>query len=217
MAVPGIKHRRGLSAGLTGTLFGFLIGGSGLAALGSALYFATFGLWSDWNDLGSTTLDDLITMWDTASVTVSFFYLTYVVTGILMIIWFNQAYKAAESRGATGNRWSSGWAVGGWFIPFANLVIPKLVVNEVDRMADTDLQEPIGETWTASRRSTASDWWWILYVVGLIVAQATWGLADEFGSGWLLATSIGFGILAVSGVFGAIFVRSLGRRLRAQS
>ena len=70
-----------------------------------------------------------------------------VVVAILAIIWTNQAYKSAMSRGVTGNKWSSGWAVGGWFIPFANYVIPKLVINEIDRMSRTELSEPITDTW----------------------------------------------------------------------
>ena len=138
----------------------------------------------------------------------------YLVSGILMIVWTNQAYKAAEARGAIGRRWSSGWAVGAWFIPFANLVIPKLVINEIDRMADERLEEPIGTAWQQSRRSPLSDWWWGLYVAGSLLMGGASNGADEYAGGWLAATGVGFLVLASAGVLGAIFLRSLGRRLQ---
>ncbi len=66
----------------------------------------------------------------------------FTVGAVLLMVWLNLAYKAGQSRGAIDRTWSSGWTVGAWFIPFANLAIPKLVVNEVDRMSRLELTEP---------------------------------------------------------------------------
>ena len=59
----------------------------------------------------------------------------WIATFILLIIWWNQAYKAARRFPGQFVSWSSGWAVGGWFIPFANFVIPRLVMNEIERLS----------------------------------------------------------------------------------
>src|SRR5262245_12865276 len=45
------------------------------------------------------------------------------------IPWFHRAHKNVTSWHKT--RWSSGWAIGGWFVPFANLVVPYMVAKEI--------------------------------------------------------------------------------------
>lgn len=58
-------------------------------------------------------------------------------TATVFIIWFYLAHKTAKMfRPDTATR-ASGWAIGGWFIPFGNLVIPVRIARE---------------TWEASRQ-----------------------------------------------------------------
>lgn len=57
----------------------------------------------------------------------------FVLTGLAFIQWLYRARLDLERRGAAGLTWRPGWAIGGWFIPIANLVIPLLVVNEIDQ------------------------------------------------------------------------------------
>lgn len=60
------------------------------------------------------------------------------VATILFLIWIHRVFVALRlEQGPT--RWSSGMAVGGWFIPFANLALPYLTVREAwDRKMGAD-------------------------------------------------------------------------------
>ena len=65
----------------------------------------------------------------------------------------NAAYRSLNRSGAEGRSWSSGWAVGGWFIPLAALVIPRLVLSEIERISHPDNgPAPIGAGWRRTRQ-----------------------------------------------------------------
>lgn len=98
---------------------------------------------------------------------VSFVLYIAVASGVLTIVWWYRAYRAVLGSEPVGNRWSPGWAVGGWFIPFVNLVIPKLVLDEIDRISQA---VHAGTTsWRTRARTSLTGWWWGLWVGGLIL------------------------------------------------
>ena len=68
--------------------------------------------------------------------------------------------------GIQGLGWGPGWAIGGWFIPLANLVIPKLVV-------DTVWSGGLPPTEHVARRSSnALIWsWWLCLLVGNVTSN----------------------------------------------
>jgi hypothetical protein len=68
----------------------------------------------------------------------------YIFTAVFFLIWLNKANKNLTPLGAEYLEFSSGWAVGWWFIPFANLVKPFQVVREVWRESDPDIEEDAG-------------------------------------------------------------------------
>ncbi|MFK3983333.1 DUF4328 domain-containing protein [Micromonospora sp. NPDC050397] len=51
------------------------------------------------------------------------------------VTWLHQARRHAERLGA-GLEWSPRWAIGGWFVPVANLTIPYLVVRALKRTGE---------------------------------------------------------------------------------
>lgn len=140
----------------------------------------------------------------------------------LMVIWSYRAYRAAVNLQPWGLKWSPGWAIGGWFIPFANFVVPKRVLNEIDRVTQTDNgTPPVLERWRGRDVLATGRIWWLLGIGGaiLLVAgnEAIWSptsteAAIRTGL-WLMA--IGFLLGAVAQVFGAVYVRTLGARLEA--
>jgi hypothetical protein len=86
---------------------------------------------------------------------------------VLFIIWFWRAAKNNEALGRVGARLGPGWAIGGWFIPFANLVIPVLILQDLWRGADPEV--PRGDPgWRARRGSALIGWYWAVYVVSFL-------------------------------------------------
>lgn len=90
-----------------------------------------------------------------------FKYLAALVTGVLFIVWLAIVRDNAAAFAPHIDKWGKGFAIGGWFIPAACLVIPRLVV---------------GTAWIASRPDpyapksvqprTLLTVWWTLCVAG---------------------------------------------------
>ena len=66
------------------------------------------------------------------------FFGTYILWGlftVLSIFWLYRAYRTVDATQAAGRKWSSGWAIAGFFVPLANLFVPFLVAAETSKIA----------------------------------------------------------------------------------
>jgi hypothetical protein len=107
-------------------------------------------------------------------------------------------------------------------IPVANLVIPKMVVNEIDRMSNPKTgAPPIEDRWKRLPRMRSSDAWWLLLLLDTATYWTGWGFysstpdfdATATGTGYALM-SIGQAFLAVAAVLTGLVAIAIGRRLR---
>jgi hypothetical protein len=104
----------------------------------------------------------------------AFALLLLVLTGILVMSWTFITSRALDNRGPIGRRWRGGWTIGAWLIPFANLVLPKFVFNEIERIAQVPYRGvPVGEEWRGYQRFSVGDLWWLLWLGGVIPSQVT--------------------------------------------
>jgi Domain of unknown function (DUF4328) len=55
------------------------------------------------------------------------------VAGIAWMFWEYRARLNLRGFGVHNLQWVPGWTIGGWFIPLANLVLPILILNEIDK------------------------------------------------------------------------------------
>ncbi|HMA36213.1 MAG TPA: DUF4328 domain-containing protein [Chloroflexia bacterium] len=51
--------------------------------------------------------------------------------GVLFLIWIYRAHRNLPALGAACLKYSPGWAVGGFFVPFVSLVLPFRVMAEI--------------------------------------------------------------------------------------
>jgi hypothetical protein len=211
---------RSLSRGLTGTLRGLML------ATGAAGPAAAIALVSEIGRLDAAAVRraDLISdALGSAAPFLSLFSIVALASAVVMIVWLHRAYSTAVRRGATGNAWSPGWAVGGWFIPLGNLVIPKLIFNEVERLSHPDAgPEPILDRWRDKPTMAVGHLWWGLLLVSAVVFAAGYGIIVEqidslspdievFRRGlWVMAA--GLAASGAAGVTGAALVHAVGRR-----
>lgn len=141
------------------------------------------------------------------------------VSAILLIVWLFKTSNAMDSRGPIGRSWSSGWAVGGWFLPLASLIIPKLVFSEMERIAQVPYGGvPIGERWKPYPRSRISDLWWLMWVSSSVVGFAAYWIGtlsegDNDPIAWAL-TVWAFSLLLTSGA-GVALAATLRHFVRA--
>ncbi len=56
----------------------------------------------------------------------------FIYTIVTFMVWLHRASANLWKTGH-GMKWRPSWTIGGWFIPIVNLVIPLMVIREVDR------------------------------------------------------------------------------------
>lgn len=218
--VFGVQPRQ-VSKGLTYTTFGALVGTS---LIYLAYTVATIGYLLDYTGVGAAnagiTAQGVMTpAEDLYFIALGFAGLATLATAALFITWTHLAYRAAASRGGTGTSWSAGWAIGAWFIPLANLVLPKLVLGEVERMSHPAAgNPPIGDRWKQSPGSVLGWVWWILFVCAYVISSASLAaqgltLDASVFERWVMI-EIGAGVLyVIAAALGALYVQKIGSRL----
>jgi hypothetical protein len=147
--------------------------------------------------------------------------LLLIVTGVLVVSWTFSASKALDARGPIGRRWRGGWTIGAWLIPFANLLLPKLVFNEIEKIAQVPFgQVPVGEDWREYPRFQLGDLWWLLWIGGVIPSQITqFLLGDPASDAGRLAILVNisaftYALFAGAGVTLVFLIRRIGRSSR---
>jgi hypothetical protein len=210
-----------LSSGLSGTLQGFFWAGAAMSVIAGVLALVAAQKAQAFDDDRSVATGmEWTDAADNLDAATGFSWLIYIVVFVLILIWGFKAHRATQALHIGRRKWGQGWTIGAWFIPLASMVIPKLVFNETERIADAP-RTSYGVADTARGSTSAVGWvWWLAWVVGLICMSVGSGLADETSisslstirSGYLMQ-GIGFLTIGVAGACGALFVRRLSRRL----
>ncbi|MEM9253184.1 MAG: DUF4328 domain-containing protein [Planctomycetota bacterium] len=95
--------------------------------------------------------------------------------GIVFLVWFSMANANVTALGVIGKKTGPGWAVGWWFIPIANFVMPFLAlketyvgsrpgISEIDRAADPT--------------PAIVGWWWAAFLVSGLLTNLEGPLAS---------------------------------------
>lgn len=103
----------------------------------------------------------------------------YIFTIVFFLIWLNRVYKNLAPLRAQNTEFSSGWAVGWWFVPFANLIKPFQVMQEVWRESDPDFDANSG--FLSSSIGTAPRYmgiWWAFWIISNIFSNITGRVFD---------------------------------------
>ena len=94
-------------------------------------------------------------------------FAVYVACVVVFLRWLHRAYKNLDAVAPTQRRYGTGWAIGGWFVPFLNLWRPKEIINDIWRSGGT-----VPPAWLA--------WWWGAFLItGWISNFALRSLGDD--------------------------------------
>ena len=125
-----------------------------------------------------------------------------IATAILFLRWFKRAYENVEALGGE-RRFSPGWAVGSWFVPFLNLWRPKQITND------------IWHAGSAGRESVPAvvNVWWTVWIISNFVDNIAF--RSSFGSSTTgaLFAAISDAVDAIAAVLAIVVVRRLTERL----
>jgi len=100
---------------------------------------------------------------------------------VTFLIWLHRAYSNLSPLRARNLEFSPGWAVGWWFIPFANLVKPFQVVREVYNESDPDVDPYSGFSHVPGGTPTLIGVWWGTFILSGIagrISDTVYGKGD---------------------------------------
>jgi eukaryotic-like serine/threonine-protein kinase len=126
----------------------------------------------------SASLDELISIAEMIDLVAVVQLVTLVVGGVLFLAWFHRAYGNLRALGVAEPRYKRGWAIGAWFIPIVNLVLPKQMANDLWRASDPAMQ-PNDPGWQGRPVAPLLHWWWAFYIVGSAVSAVSGNMIGE--------------------------------------
>ena len=101
--------------------------------------------------------------------------LLLITLAIVFIIWQFQHAKNAQAMGERGGL-GPGWAIGGWFIPVANLVLPGVQIHQSSRLSDLAVVRQPG---TKGKGSGIVIVWMVLLALASLVFVIGGGVARD--------------------------------------
>jgi hypothetical protein len=140
-----------------------------------------------------------------------------VVLAGVFVLWFWRAYSNLAALGRPRKR-RAGWAIGGWFLPFANLVIPFGIGAEIWKESGQEL--PGGYSNEATNLEPVISWWALFVIMGLVNQIAFFNSGDLADDPGRVAANVGIDLIgtlvAIAGAVAAIrFVRTATARQAA--
>ncbi len=93
----------------------------------------------------------------------------FIATAVVFLIWIYLASRNLRSFHAVDVRFTPGWAVGWFFVPFMNLFRPYQVIKEIWEESDPDTRTDPSMPYKPSSTAMVG-WWWALYLVGNYVS-----------------------------------------------
>ena len=144
-------------------------------------------------------------------------FLVFIAAAILFLLWIHRAHGNLPALGARGMRYSPGWAVASFFIPYACLALPYQVVREIWRASDPDTDTADAAGWKKLPTSPVIKLWWACWLVcgvaGMLVALSASNITTASqllaASQTMLAASL---VTIPAAVFTIAIVRAIDRR-----
>jgi len=124
------------------------------------------------------------------------YFAVFAVTGITFLKWIHRANLNCHGFGAKDMRFTPGWAVGYYFIPFVNLVRPYQVMKEIWQVSKNP------QNWLSVSAGGLVILWWSLQIASGFLEQLSFRLAMHAES--IFDLQIATLISIFSGVVGVV-------------
>jgi len=143
-----------------------------------------------------------------------------VLGALFFLRWFHRAYKNLGTLGAGALRYSTGWAIGSWFIPILNLFRPKQIANDIWRASEPGAQE--SGWWSQARVPALVHLWWGLFLISGFLGRAALSAsgnpetigAAQTATGLTIATDL---TSVAAGVLAILYIVRVTERQRARA
>ncbi|MBT2452363.1 DUF4328 domain-containing protein [Streptomyces sp. ISL-43] len=161
-AAQVLRSPQGLATALTA----LLSVGAAVDVFSSGVSLYTWKLMKDFIADPTTIDNDSLNLSDSLSTLTGFAQnVLRLVTGVVFILWFHRVRCNGQVFRPDGFSQSAGWAIGGWFVPFANLFFPYRTARET---WDASTQyAPDGSYRQVSGTPVVA--WWLAFVASMIL------------------------------------------------
>ena len=183
----------------------------GLIALSMALSLAGVGAWGvhlgsiGSFERGAKTVQQLQDSKDLGLGVEAWVAISIGIAAIPWLLWQFRAHANLRALGVSGLKYSPGWAVGWWFVPFANIVVPFLVMRELWKASDPDASSL---DWIGRRATALLGLWWagrlatqLFLQIGFVIDDNLNTLSDLRTEAWMFILGdlaiVGWGVLAI--------------------
>lgn len=114
----------------------------------------------------------------------------FIVTGIVFLKWIYRANVNCRAFGADGMRFTPGWAIGYYFIPFLNFVRPYQSMKEIWQVSHNP------SSWNSQPGSALLGWWWALWLISGLLGQMIFRMSMNANTIDALKTVTGMSIFS---------------------
>lgn len=136
-------------------------------------------------------------------------------TAICVWRFMHRANKNLRAAGVQNLEFTPGWCIGWWFIPFANLIMPRNAMAELYKAS----AKPTDPAWRTGDVPPALNTWWAAWIVGTLVSRVENRLATSGVDLGLAAIPLSWastGLLVVAAIHLILVVRFI-RALQNQN
>jgi len=91
---------------------------------------------------------------------------------VVFLMWFQRAYKNLHTVRYEPLEFSPGWAIGGFCVPFLNLVRPYKIMKEICAGSTFLAEEPGQHAETLASLRIQARWWWTLFLSDSAIGNA---------------------------------------------
>lgn len=222
--VPGPSVSRTLTQA-TQIVLGFVGGVQLLVVVGALLARSAFsaaweGPWDvgAWND--AVAADDRLASME------GFSFIAQIGAIVLLIVWMWRAYGAGDRLGPGDRKLSKGWTIASWLIPFANLVMPRMVLSDIERVARAPRDGgKVTLAWRATKTLPVGQLAWVLIVAGAVSSRVAGQMmataVEDFDAAGAedayMVGALGYGALALGLLLAIPLIGRIGRRVTEES
>lgn len=140
----------------------------------------------------------------------------FLLTVVAFLLWRHRVQTnlvgPLQVRGVDG---TPGWAVGWWFVPFANLVKPKQLMDEAWLASDPDAP-PHSVAWRGRAPGLLS-WWWAAWISSSVIARLRFTGTPALFRTQMLVGSVAKGLSIVAAILLILVIDGLSARQRARA
>ena len=184
-----------------------------LSAFNAYASSSSLGRWSAWVDAD-----------DAFALVVGIAGVLAIPIGVLLVIWTYKVSQTVDRFAPVHRSWNSGWAIGAWFIPLGGIVLCKLVLNELERLAFAPRSNGVVTPEWRRQGTRPLGWiWWMSYMGGVALVLAGgisvgdsgghFNAADSEIRTYYILNAIGLVVFTAAAASGALYVREVSRPL----